>query len=138
VIFVDTSFLFALVSTRDEHHTRVLEVLRGQEGRRLPDLLLTTNHIVSETLTLMRGLGHDTAVRMGERLYGEKIARLHWATRDDEMEAFDYFRRHQDKRYSVVDCLSFVVMQKYGIDTAWAVDGDFTHRFVAVPGPLPR
>jgi predicted nucleic acid-binding protein len=37
-----------------------------------------------------------------------------------------------------VDCLSFVVMEKLGIDEALAVDSDFTHRFTARPGPLRR
>jgi predicted nucleic acid-binding protein len=74
VTFLDTGFLFALVSERDAHHARVVEV----------------------------------------------------------------FKRHQDQTYSFVDCLSFVVMEKAGIREALAVDSDFTHRFVARPGPLGR
>lgn len=35
-----------------------------------------------------------------------------------------------------MDCLSFVVMEKHGIQMAWTLDGDFSHRFTAVPGPL--
>ena len=34
-----------------------------------------------------------------------------------------------------VDCVSFVVMEKLGIREALAVDEDFTHRFIARPGP---
>jgi predicted nucleic acid-binding protein len=36
-----------------------------------------------------------------------------------------------------LDCLSFVVMEKLGIREAFAVDADFTHRFIARPGPFP-
>lgn len=89
MIFVDTGFLFAMVSTKDEHHHRVLEVLKPYEDRRLSEFLLTTNHVVGETLTMLRGLGHQQAVRMGEQLYGEKLARVHWATREEELEAVD-------------------------------------------------
>lgn len=46
-------------------------------------------------------------------------------------------RKHSDKKHSAVDCLSFVVMDKLGISEALAVNDDFTHRFVARPGP-PR
>ena len=46
--------------------------------------------------------------------------------------------RHNDQAYSLVDCLSFVVMEKLGIHEALAVDSDFTHRFVARPGPRRR
>ncbi len=136
MIFLDTGFLFALISKRDVHHARVVEVFRTFKGLRLADHLLTTNHVVAETITLTRGIGHAEAARLGEQLYGEKLARIHWATPEDERAAFDYFKRHQDQTYSFVDCLSFVVMEKLGIREALAVDSDFTHRFTARPGPL--
>jgi predicted nucleic acid-binding protein len=56
-------------------------------------------------------------------------------TAEEERPAFHYFVRHRDKDYSFVDCLSFVVMEKLGIREALAVDSDFTHRFIARPGP---
>jgi predicted nucleic acid-binding protein len=37
----------------------------------------------------------------------------------------------------MVGCLSLVVMDQLGIAEAWAVDRDFTHRFIAQPGPKP-
>jgi predicted nucleic acid-binding protein len=54
------------------------------------------------------------------------------------MAAFEYLKRHRDKTYSAVDCLSFVVMEKHGITEALAIDDDFTHRFTARPGPRPK
>ena len=65
----------------------------------------------------------------------KKLAAIHWTTPDEERAAFEYFKRHKDQAYSLVDCLSFVVMEKLGIREALAVDSDFTHRFVARPGP---
>jgi predicted nucleic acid-binding protein len=136
VIFVDTGFFFALASEKDPDHARAAEVWEGFRGRRLADLLLTTNHVVMECITLTRTrIGHQAAVVMGERLYSEKMARIHHATADDERAAFAYFKQHRDKDYSSVDCLSFAVMNKLGISEALAVDDDFTHRFVARPGP---
>lgn len=133
--FLDTGFLFALVSKRDAHHERVVEVFREFQNRRLQDHLLTTNYVIAETITLTLKIGHDKAVKLGDQLYGEKLARIHWATPDEERAAFEYFKRHQDQTYSMVDCLSFVVMEKLGIREALAVDSDFTHRFIARPGP---
>lgn len=135
MIFLDTGFLFALVSKRDAHHSRVVEVFRTLKDLRLVDQLLTTNHVIAETITLTRKVGHDEAARLGDQLYGERLARIHWATPDEERAAFDYFKRHKDQTYSAVDCLSFVVMEKLGIREALAVDSDFTHRFIARPGP---
>jgi len=72
---------------------------------------------------------------MGRRLYKQLLARIHWATPEEEKKAFDYLTRYQDKDYSSVDCLSFVIMEQHGIREALTLDGDFKHRFVARPGP---
>jgi predicted nucleic acid-binding protein len=139
VIFVDTGFFFALLSEDDPAHARALEVFETFEGRRLPDLFLTTNHVVFETITLARvRAGHALAVEAGEMLYSEKMARIYQASPEEERLAFAYLRKYQDKLYSAVDCLSFVVMEKLAITEALAVDSDFSHRFVARPGPAPR
>jgi predicted nucleic acid-binding protein len=139
VIFVDASFFFAFFSEIDENHVRAVEVLQELEGHKLPDVLVTTDHVVFETITLTRyRISHERAVFVGERLYSEKMARIHRASFDEQRAAFDFFKRHADQKYSVVDCLSFVVMESLGIHEALAVDADFTHRFVARPGPLPR
>jgi predicted nucleic acid-binding protein len=144
VIFLDTGFLFALVYADDVHHARVREVLERFRDRPLGDFVVTTNHVVAETVTLLRKrAGHDPqarhelAVRVGRQLFAEVFGRVHHATVDDEQMALAYFARHQDKDYSFVDCLSFVIMDRLGIREALAVDRDFAHRFVALPGPLP-
>ncbi len=137
MILVDTGFFFALASEKDPDHARVVQVWHGLRGQRLPELLVTTNHVVMECITLTRvKISHQAAVVMGERLYSERMARIHRATLEDERAAFEYLKKRSDKRYSAVDCLSFVVMDKLGISEALAVDHDFTHRFVTRPGPL--
>ena len=72
---------------------------------------------------------------VGRYLYAEKMARIHWASPSEEKAAFEYLARHKDKEYSFTDCLSFVAMDAFGITEAWAVDSDFSHRFVVKPGP---
>jgi predicted nucleic acid-binding protein len=139
MIFVDSSFFFALASEEDPDHERVLEVFQEFDPKRLPNLWLTTNHVISETITLTRSSsGHREAVSMGRRLYKEILARIHWATPAEEKKAFDYLEKHSDKKYSAVDCLSFVIMEQYGIQEALTIDSDFTHRFIARPGPKPK
>ena len=136
MVFVDTSFFFALASPGDPDHERVREVFETFDPGRLSEQWLTTNHVVFETITLARKLdGHRAATRIGARLYREVLGRIQWATPEEERLAFDYFAKHQDKHYSPVDCLSFVVMQNHGIQEALTIDSDFTHRFIARPGP---
>lgn len=139
MIFVDTSFLFPLFSQRDPDHARVRAALDAYRGQRARDLFLTTNHVVAETITLIRTTpprSHAAAVRAGERLYEESFSRVYWSPADDERAAFAYFEQYADKEYSFVDCLSFVVMEKLGIREALALDSDFTHRFTVPPALL--
>jgi predicted nucleic acid-binding protein len=136
VIFVDTGFFVALLSERDPDHARSLAVYETFAGRRLADLLITTNHVIFETITVTRSrAGHALAVEAGEMLYSEKMARIHSATLEEEKAAFAYLAEHADQGYSAVDCLSFVVMERLGIREALAIDRHFTHRFIARPGP---
>jgi predicted nucleic acid-binding protein len=145
VIFLDTGFIFALVCRRDANHERVRGVMSEYRGRDLRRLVLTTNHVVEETITLIRssvhrdaGVAHDIAVEVGRQLFAGVFGQIHHATPEEELAAFEYLARYRDKKYSFTDCLSFVVMEAHGISEALAVDEDFTHRFIARPGPLPR
>jgi uncharacterized protein len=136
MIFVDTSFFIALLDPRDKNHSRAVEALAAFQGKRLSDLLLTINNVVLETITVARyEVGHALAVRAGQMLYGEKLARLHRTTAEEEAAAFAYLQKYHDKVYSAVDCLSFAVMERSGIREALTFDSDFGHRFVMRPGP---
>ena len=142
MIFIDTGFLFALFVEGDIHHERVHEVFKSFRGRRLDRVLVTTNHVVGETVTLLRKRGHPDpairhglAVRVGEQLLAGTLGRVHRATEEEEAAALAFLKRHFDQDCSFADCLSFVVMEKLAIREALAVDRDFTHRFLARPGP---
>jgi predicted nucleic acid-binding protein len=146
VIFLDTGFLLTLTSERDENHGRVLQVLNSYRGGSLWDQAITTNHVVAEAITAVRfkaephnlPKGHALAVAIGRGLYDGAFGRIYEVSTDEERSAFEYFARHQDKAYSFVDSISFVVMDKLGIGEALSVAGDFTHRFVARPGPSKK
>lgn len=104
MIFLDTGFVFAFVSEEDEAHSRVDAVLEEYRGRRLAEIVLTTNHVVAETITLCRNKGHrdpnvrhERAVRVGHQLRLGAFGRIHHATPEDEAEAFAFFEQHADK-----------------------------------------
>ncbi len=136
MIFVDTSFFIALLDPRDQNHSRAAEALAEYRGQSLPDVLLTTNNVVLESITVARyEVGHALAVRTGEMLYGEQLARVHRTTAEEEAAGFAYFQKYGDKSYSAVDCLSFAIMERLGIREALTFDSDFGHRFIMKPGP---
>jgi len=146
VIFLDTGFLCALFSETDANHDRARQVVEAYRGRPLADVVVTTNHVVAETITLVRARSHRDArsrhriaVEVGRKLFAGVFGRIHQATAEEERAAFMFLERRPDKSYSFVDCLSFVVMNRLGINEAWAVDSDFTHHgFVVTPGPPPE
>ena len=123
-IFLDSGYLVSLELERDQHHADA--VSHWQSVSQDIPTLVTTSLVLSETVTFINSRGyHSRAVSIGNMLLNSPL--IHFIHVGDELllEGWDYFKRHSDKRYSLVDCVSFVVMQKYGIYTAYAFDRDF-------------
>lgn len=130
-LFTDTSAWYAYVDDSDAHHP-----LAAQFIRTLASPLVTSTYIFDETVTLIRShLGYSAAVRFGEQLRGEQVAKLLRITEQDEQRAWEIFGRHQDKAFSFTDCTSFAMMERLQIDTAFAFDEHFRQygKFVVVP-----
>jgi uncharacterized protein len=90
------------------------------------ELLLTTDFVVDELLTLLRIRGEfERALRIGPSLLNEQIAVLHWVTREDVFSAWEVFRSFRDKNWSFTDCISRTVMERLQVDKAFAFDEDF-------------
>lgn len=70
-------------------------------------------------------LGHESAVQFGHRLLIEAATPAIRVTPEDERWAWEIFRQHQDKRFSFVDCTSFAIMKRIGMQIAFAFDEDF-------------
>ena len=121
MIFVDTSAWFARVVPTDPHHPTAFQWTAANEER-----LITTDYVVDETLTLLRSRGHITyALSLGELLFSESIADLHYLTPDEILAAWIVFRDYSDKDWSFTDATSKVVIEKLGIRQAFAFDEHF-------------
>lgn len=119
--FADTSFWFSLQERRDRHHREATDLARAERGR-----VVTSNHIVGETWTLLRRRsGHASAVGFLERLQRLPNVELVHIDEDTEEEAWRWLRRHDERPYSFVDATSFAVMRRRRIREALAFDGDF-------------
>jgi predicted nucleic acid-binding protein len=119
-LFVDTSAWFAYVNKAEPQHAAVAKTLE-----RRGEVLLTTNWVLAETLTLARRkLGHPAAVRLSRSLR-ESAVELVAVGAPDEEQAWQLFQERDDKPYSFTDCTSFVVMRALGIDRVATLDADF-------------
>ncbi len=121
MIFVDTGAFLALYRKRDQYH---------REAARLwPSLdrpLLTSNHVVDEVATLLgRLVGFRTAADRVEDLYASRSIEVLSSDRQDEVEAVRWMRKYSDHEISFTDCVSFAMMRRHGIRTAFTFDRHF-------------
>lgn len=90
------------------------------------DVLVTTDYVVDELLTLLRSRGRARrAIEAGFDLWDERYARIEFLTQTDIAAAWDVFRQFDDKKWSFTDCTSYVVMKRLGINTAFTFDIHF-------------
>jgi predicted nucleic acid-binding protein len=86
--------------------------------------LLTSNLVVAESHALMmRRLGRDIAGRWLAESYSQFNVVLEGA--DDSLAARGILVRYADKAFSYADAVSFAIMERLGIRTAFSFDEDF-------------
>ena len=122
--FLDTGYVIALELSSDQNHRTAFRHWRS--ASKSLRLLVTTSYVFDEIVTFFNSRGHHAkAVEIGERLLSSPSVRLVHVGEDLFSEGWDYFRKHKDKSYSLTDCISFLVMEEFGIDTAFTFDKHF-------------
>lgn len=134
MIFVDTGALLARYLTRDQHHAAARTLwaeLTNSETH-----LITTSHVVSETLTLLgRRSSYRYAAERARPLFASTHIQIIHATEKCEIDAIQWFERMAGHKVSFTDCISFALMQTLGIGEAFTFDEDFV---IAGFETLPR
>ena len=121
MIFLDTSAVMALADAGDEHHAKAVAAMARLVSE--DHALLTHNYVLIESAALLqRRLGLQSALAF--LADAEKLT-LHWVTPGDHAEAAGLLTERNKRGLSLVDCMSFVVMRKYGVTAALAYDADF-------------
>jgi len=121
VRFADTSFWFGLQERRDRRHQEAGALVARGIGR-----VVTTNHVIGETWTLLRRrAGHAAAVGFLDRLRNLPDVDVIHVDDATESEAWRWLRSRSEREYSFVDATSFAVMRRRRIREALAFDGDF-------------
>jgi predicted nucleic acid-binding protein len=121
VTFVDTAAWFALYVPADPFHAAACQRLAAN---RPP--LLTTDYVIDETLTLIRARGQNRiAIDFGATAFAGTAATVHYLTPDDIAAAWRVFHDFDDKGWSFTDCTSKVVMDRFGVATAFTFDHHF-------------
>ena len=120
-IFVDTSAWYAVMVRKDRDHEAAKALLKSNTQP-----LITSDYVMDETVTLLLSrVGHSYAVRFLEMLQTSRKVQQIYLTLTQIAAAITLFRNRADKGWSFTDCSSFVLMQEYQLQVAFAFDEHF-------------
>ena len=120
-IFVDTLFVVALINQRDQYHQQASELADSLETYPL----ITTDAVLLEVGNALARNYKDEAVEIIEQFFASDEVEIVGLTPELFAQAFTLYKRHQDKAWGLVDCISFVVMKQAGISQALTFDQHF-------------
>jgi predicted nucleic acid-binding protein len=118
-LFVDTSVWYAAADSADVGNARAKEILLAGEP------LVTTDHVLVETWTLLRWRLHREAAEAFWQGLRGGVAALEPVGPADLQAAWTIGRDFADQDFSLVDRTSFAVMERLGVERAAAFDDDF-------------
>jgi predicted nucleic acid-binding protein len=114
----------ALASPDDQHHaaaSRRFGSLREDRRR-----LVTTNHVVGETYTTLRGrFGYAIAQQYLRQMRLSPSVQRVFVPEQWEDAAEALLARYEEQRFSYVDATSFITMEQLGLQDVFAYDQHF-------------
>ena len=121
-MLVDTGAWYAVADSSDRHHDEARRFFLSEAPRAR---FVTTDLIVAETWTLLSShLGRAAALTFWDSLRVSRIPILTLEAVDLE-SAWHIVRAFPDQTFSFADCTSFALMDRLGIDEAFAFDAHF-------------
>jgi uncharacterized protein len=121
IAFVDSSAIVAMVDRNDRTHDAAVSAYTDllRQGYRL----FTTNHVVTETVDLLTaGVGPEVARRW---LRDQRLPVYHADEQDEHRARALVISSRSPRGLSLVDAISLVVMERFGVADAFAVDSHF-------------
>ncbi len=120
-IFIDTSYIIALINERDDYHNQALS---------LADIYDGSSFIISEPIlleignALCRNYKEESSQIIDNFLIADEV-KLIPLTSDLFTRGFDLYKQYKDKDWGLVDCISFVIMWDYHINDVLTFDRHF-------------
>lgn len=124
-VFVDTSALFAVLDADDQFHQRARAVWtnfleRGED-------LITTSYVLIETFALVQHrLGMEAVRILEEDIL--PVIHVQWVTEADHWAGVIALLSANRRQLSLVDCVSFLIMRRLNLKTAFTFDPHFTEQ----------
>ena len=124
VVFVDTSAWVSYFAEREQFHDEAVAAF--EELAKEQSDLVTSDYVIAEVVTLLRRrAGLEEADKVWRLLERGELADLVEVGPEHREAARRVFRKFGQLPLSLVDCVSFALMNELGVDTAVTFDGDF-------------
>ena len=131
MVFIDSGPLVGRYLVRDPYHPASILAWNSLQNAQL----FTSNHVLDETFTLLaRRVGYHFAAERAERIYTSTAFEIVSSTQEDELDAIRFFRKFADQSISFTDCISFAIMKRNHISTAFTFDRHFVQAGFKVIG----
>lgn len=120
-VFADASYYVALLSPRDQHHQ---EAVRLSGELRLP--IVVTEFVLIEVSNALATVGsRGRAMALWTHLENDPSVTIVTVSPELLLEGRALYAIRADKEWSLIDCISFVVMEKQGLKEALTADHHF-------------
>ena len=122
IVFADTSGLFAFLVQDDYMHVRAKAVFQSFAEDNTQ--LLTSSYVLVETTALLqRRVGVDAVLEFHNKI--QPLLDVIWVDDHWHEKAINRLIALNQKKVSLVDCLSFIIMEAREISTAFSFDKHF-------------
>ncbi|MCK5798700.1 MAG: PIN domain-containing protein [Deltaproteobacteria bacterium] len=122
-VFVDTSAFLALLVSDDAKHARAA---RAFEALAIDETaLISSSYVLIETYALLqRRVGLDATLAMRDAI--APLIDIVWVGRSIHDAALDRLVRSAQRKLSLVDCTSFEIMARQGLQQVFTYDKHFS------------
>ena len=121
-IFVDTSALYALISTEDQNIAAAVTTWESMLER--GDILFTNNYVLVECFALIQNrLGIEFTRALQSNLV--PFLQIDWIGEQQHISSVNDVLTANRRQLSIVDCSSFESMRRLGIEKVFTFDEHF-------------
>jgi predicted nucleic acid-binding protein len=131
-IFIDTSAFLSILDDEDPNHAEADQFWQRADTETLH--FVTTNYVITETLALVQRRLGMAAVRAFLDELSPVVQQVEWIDAQTHAEGVIALMAANRRLLGIVDCVSFIMMRRLGISTAFAFDEHFEEQgFTCIP-----
>lgn len=120
-MLIDTSGFLCLYEKEEPYHEQAVEFYDSAKAR------LTTNYVLTEytALAQARGIPRREIIKFSVRMLETEEIEIVWVDEELHTKAVQLLKERPDKKYSLCDAVSFILMRERGISEALTTDKHF-------------